>query len=90
MPMSVDEQSVSMKASAGPWWDIYFGIVSADGAAGVKDPGNGQTAPLIDGRYFVMVVKGAGSCQGCNNLRAISAAGHVLPANYGPKQYRNH
>jgi hypothetical protein len=90
LPSSVDEQSVSMKDSAGAWWDIYFGIVSANGAAGVKDPVNGQTAPLIDRRYFVMVVKQTGNCGACDYLRAIDAAGNVLPANYGPKQYRDH
>jgi hypothetical protein len=88
--MSVDEQSVSMKHRAGPWWDIYYGIVSADHPAVVKDPVNGHTAPLIDGRFFVMVVKQPGNCAGCDILRAIDAAGHVRPANYGPKQDRNH
>jgi hypothetical protein len=89
-PMSVDEQSVSMKDSTGRWWDIYYGIVSADRAIGVKDPANGQTVPLIDDRYFVMVVRRRGNCMGCDNLRAIDAAGNILPANYGPEQYRNH
>ncbi len=89
-PMSVDEQSVSIKDSTGRWWDIYFGIVAADGAVGVKDPANGKTAPLIDDRYFVMVVRRRGTCSGCDNLRAIDAAGNILPADYGPEQYRNH
>jgi len=89
-PMSVDEASVVMKGRAGPWWDIYYGIASADDPAGVKDPVNGLTAPLIDGRFFVMAVKQKGNCDGCDILRAIDAAGHVLPANYGPKQDRNH
>ena len=88
--MSVDEQSVSMKGLAGRWWDVYYGIVSANGAAGVKDPANGQTAPLIDGRFFVMVERRPGNCAGCDNVRAIDAAGNILPANYGPEQYRNH
>jgi hypothetical protein len=82
-PMSVDEQSVSIKDLAGRWWDIYYGVVSANGAVRVKDPANGQTAPLIDGRYFVMVGRRPGSCAGCDNLRAIDAAGNILPANYG-------
>jgi hypothetical protein len=89
-PMSVDERSVSIKDSTGRWWDIYYGIVSADRAAGVKNPATGQTAPLIDDRYFVMVARQTGACAGCDNLRAINAAGDILPANYGPEQYRNH
>jgi hypothetical protein len=27
---------------------------------------------------------------GCDSIRAIDAAGSVLPANYGPEQHRNH
>jgi hypothetical protein len=89
-PMSVDEQSVSIRDPAGRWWDIYFGIVAADGAAGVKDIATGHIAPLIDERYFVMVVRRHGNCMGCDNLRAIDAAGKLLPADYGPAQDRNH
>jgi hypothetical protein len=90
LPMSVDERSASIKDSTGRGWDVYYGVVSADGAAGVKDPVNGQTAPLIDGRYFVMVGQRPGNCVGCDNLRAIDKNGHILPANYGPQQDRNH
>jgi len=93
-PTSVDEQSISLKNPSGLWWDVYYGIVNADGAAGVKDQANGRTTPLIDGRYFVLVVPlgpfRRGMCMGCDNLRAIDSAGHALPANYGPEQYRNH
>lgn len=90
LPTSVDQQYVSIKASTGRWWVVYYGIVSADGAAGVEDPANGKTAPLIDDRYFIMVVPLGGQCSGCDNLRAINAAGNILPANYGPEQSRNH
>ncbi|MGH2883696.1 MAG: hypothetical protein ACRDPA_13525, partial [Solirubrobacteraceae bacterium] len=90
LPMSVDEQYVAIKGSNGRWWDIYYGIVSADGAAGVKDPANGQTAPLIDGRYFVLIARRTGNCDGCDNLRAVNAAGEILPADYGPVQDRDH
>jgi hypothetical protein len=37
-----------------------------------------------------MVVRRVGSCDGCDNLRAINSAGDILPANYGPEQDRNH
>ncbi len=85
-PMSVDEQSVAIKDATGRWWGIYYGIVSAGGAAGVKDPVTGQTVPLIGDRYFVMVARRAGNCDGCDSLRAINAAGDILPANYGPER----
>jgi hypothetical protein len=94
LPMSVDEQSISLKGRSGEWLDVYYGVVDANGAAGVIDPRNRRTAPLINGRYFVMVVPlgrfHRGICMGCENLRAINATGTVLPANYGPMQYRNH
>ena len=95
LPMSVDEQSVSLQGTDRRWWVIYYGVVSASGAVAVKNPRTGQTAPLINGRYFVMLSHpGPGpngtSCVGCDNLRAINARGKVLEANYGPAQYRNH
>jgi hypothetical protein len=95
LPMSVDEQSVEITGTNGRWWDIYYGVVSADGATAVKDPRTGQTAPLIDGRYFVLLSHpGPGpagtNCVGCDNLRAINARGAVLEADYGPKQFREH
>ena len=46
--------------------------------------------PMSVDRQSVMVVRLRGKCGGCDNLRAIGAAGHILPANYGPEQYRNH
>jgi hypothetical protein len=95
LPMSVDEQSVSVQGTDRRWWVIYYGVVSAYGAVAVKNPRTRQTAPLIDGRYFVMLSHpGPGpngtSCVGCDNLRAINAGGKVLEADYGPPQYRNH
>ncbi|MGH3264172.1 MAG: hypothetical protein ACRDNS_19500 [Trebonia sp.] len=89
-PMSVDENTASVTDSAGRSWDIYYGIVSAVGAVGVTDPTTGQTAPLIDGKYFAMVAQQPGSCAGCDDLRAINAAGDSLPADYGPVQDRDH
>jgi hypothetical protein len=94
-PMSVDEQSAQIEGTDGRWWVIYYGVVSADGATAVENPRTNQTAPLIDGRYFVMLSHpGPGpngtKCVGCDNLRAINAQGMVLEADYGPKQYRNH
>lgn len=95
LPMSVDEQSVSVQGTDRRWWVIYYGVVSADGAVAVKNPRTRQTAALINGRYFVMLSHpGPGpngtSCVGCDNLRAINARGKVLEADYGPAQYRNH
>jgi hypothetical protein len=76
--------------SSGRAWDIYYGTVTADGAAAVRDQTTGKTAPLISGQYFILVERQTTNCDGCDNLRAIDAAGSVLPANYGPVQYRNH
>jgi hypothetical protein len=95
LPMSVDEQLVSVQGTDRRWWVIYYGVVSANGAVAVKNPRTRRTAPLINGRYFVMLSHpGPGpngtSCVGCDNLRAINARGKVLEANYGPAQYRNH
>ena len=95
LPMSVDEQSVSVQGTDRRWWVIYYGVVSANGAVAVKNPRTRQTAPLISSRYFVMLSHpGPGpngtSCVGCDNLRAINASGKVLEADYGPAQYRNH
>jgi hypothetical protein len=95
LPMSVDEQSVSVQGTDRRWWVIYYGVVSANGAVAVKNPRTRQTAPLISGRYFVMLSHpGPGpngtSCVGCDNLRAINGRGKVLEADYGPAQYRNH
>jgi hypothetical protein len=95
LPMSVDEQSISVQGTDRRWWVIYYGVVSANGAVAVKNPRTRQTAPLINGRYFVMLSHpGPGpdgtSCIGCDNLRAINARGKVLEANYGPTQDRNH
>lgn len=93
-PMSVDEQSISLKNRHGKWFDVYYGVVDANGATRVLDPRARRTAPLIDGRYFVLVVPlgrfHRGMCMGCDNLRAINTAGKILPANYGPKRYRDH
>lgn len=94
MPMAVDEQSISIRNHHGDLFDIYYGVVYADGATRVLDPHSHRTAPLIEGRYFVMVAPRGrfhrGICVGCDNLRAINAAGKLLPANYGPRRYRNH
>jgi hypothetical protein len=95
LPMSVDEQSVSVQGTDRRWWVIYYGVVSATHAVAVNNPRTRQTAPLINGRYFVMLSHpGPGpngtSCVGCDNLRAINARGKVLEADYGPAQYRNH
>ncbi|MBV9606355.1 MAG: hypothetical protein JO027_14660 [Solirubrobacterales bacterium] len=83
-PTSVDEQSISLEGSDGRWSDIYYGTVSANGATAVKDPTTGETAALIKGRYFVLVIRRHGNCAGCDNLQAIGADGHNLAANYGP------
>jgi hypothetical protein len=95
LPMSVDEQSVSVQGTDRRWWVIYYGMVSADGAIAVTNPRTRQTAPLINGRYFVMLSHpdrgpNGTSCVDCDNLRAINARGKVLEADYGPAQYRNH
>jgi hypothetical protein len=95
LPMSVDEQSVSIQGTDRRWWVIYYGVVSAHHAVAVTNPRTRQTAPLINGRYFVMLSHpGPGpnstSCVGCDNLRAINARGKVLDADYGPARFRNH
>jgi hypothetical protein len=90
MPMSVGEQSISQRDTTGRWWDIYYGLVTANGASGVEDLTSGQTVPVIDGHYFVMVSRQQGRCSGCDSLRAVDASGRILPANYGPVHYRNH
>jgi hypothetical protein len=90
MPMSVDYLTNSLRASSGQWWDIYFGTVNADGAAGVRDQSTRKTARLIAGRYFILVERRIGKCDGCAALRAIDATGRMLPADYGPERYRNH
>ena len=94
LPMAVDERSISLKNRHGDWFGVYYGVVDATGAAAVRDPANERTAPLIDGRYFVMVVPLGrlryGTCGSCGNLRAISSSGKTLPADYGPERYRNH
>jgi hypothetical protein len=60
---------------------VYYGVVDATDAAAVRDPANGRTAPLIDSRYFVMVVPLGrlryGTCTSCENLRAISPSGKI-------------
>src|ERR1035441_9370346 len=90
LPTSVDYLSNSVRAPSGQLWDIYYGSVTADGAAAVRDQSTGKTAPLIAGRYFILVERHTGNFMGGNDIRAINAAGSVLPANYGPEQYRNH
>jgi hypothetical protein len=90
MPMSVDYLANSVKASTGRSWEIYYGTVNADGAAAVRDQGTGRAAPIIDGRYFTLVERQSTSCDGCGDLRAINAAGRVLPADYGPERDRDH
>lgn len=39
---------------------------------------------------FILVARQTTNCDGCDDIRALGAAGSVLPANYGPEQYRNH
>jgi hypothetical protein len=90
LPTSVDEASNSIKAPDGQWWDIYYGAVTADGAAAVRDQTTGKTARLIDGQNFILVERQPGRCSGCDDLRAVNAAGQALPANYGPRRYRDH
>jgi hypothetical protein len=89
-PTSVDYLTNSVRAPSGQSWDIYYGTVTADGAAAVQDQGTGKTARLIAGQYFILVERQTTNCDGCDDIRAIDAAGSVLPANYGPQQYRNH
>jgi hypothetical protein len=86
MPMSVDYLANSVTGSTGQSWEIYYGTVNADGAAAVSDQGTGKTAPIIDGRYFILVERQTSN----SYLRATNAAGSVLPADYGPERYRNH
>lgn len=89
-PMSADDLTNSIRDTSGRWWDIYYGTATADGAAAVRDQSTGKTARLIDGRYFILVERQTTNCDGCDDIRAIDAAGRVLPANYGPAQYRDH
>jgi hypothetical protein len=94
LPMAVDQRSISLKNPHGDWFDVYYGVVDATHATAVHDPSNRRTAPLIDSRYFVMVVPRGqsryGICMGCDSLRAINSAGKIVSANYGPERYRNH
>lgn len=90
MPTSVDYLANSVRSASGQWWEIYYGTVAANGAAGVRDQSTRKTARLIAGRYFILVERQTGNCDGCHGFRAIDAAGNALPANYGPKRYRNH
>ena len=90
MPMSVDYLANTVKGARGQSWAIYYGTVNADDAAAVRDQGTGRTAPVIDGRYFILVERQATHCAACSNLRAINTAGKIVPANYGPERYRNH
>jgi hypothetical protein len=90
LPMSVDYYNNAVRDSSGQWWAIYYGTVTADGAAAVRDQSTGKTAPVIAGRYFILVERQTTNCIGCDDIRAVDAAGSVLPANYGPEQYRNH
>jgi hypothetical protein len=91
MPMSVDYLANSVTGATGQTWQIYYGTVDANNAVAVRDLSTGKTAPLIDGRYFLLVERQTTNCSGCGQgLRAISATGEVLPANYGPERYRNH
>jgi hypothetical protein len=89
-PTSADYLSNAVKNRNGQWWDLYYGTVTADHAAAVRDQNTGKTASLIAGRYFVLVERQTTNCEGCDNFRAINATGNVLPANYGPQRYRNH
>jgi hypothetical protein len=90
MPMSVDYLDDAVKNSRGQWWDIYFGTVTANDPVAVRDETTGRTAKLIDGRYFILSERLTTNLIGGDTIRAIDAAGHPLPANYGPAQYRNH
>jgi hypothetical protein len=90
LPTSVDYQDNQVKNSKSQSWDIYFGTVNANNAAAVRDETTRKTAKLIDGRYFILLEPVTANPIGGDNLRAINAAGKPLPANYGPKQYRNH
>jgi hypothetical protein len=73
---------------SGQSWDIYYGTVTANGAAAVQDQSTGKTARLIDGQYFILVERQTTNCDGCDNIRAIDSARRALPANYGPVRYR--
>jgi len=87
-PTSADYLSNAVRDSRGRWWDVYYGTVTANGAAAVRDQATRKTAPLIDGQYFVLVVPQTNNCEGCDNIHAIDANGTSLPANYGPERYR--
>ena len=90
-PMSVDEITNSVKLPNGRWWNIYYGTVDATGATAVKDLTTGRTVRLISGQRFILVEPNVNPhCLACDNLGATNAAGKALPANYGPKQHRNH
>lgn len=87
MPMSVAYLPNSVTGSSGETWEIYYGIVNTDDAAGVRDLGTGKAAPPIDGRYFILVERQTTNCGSCGqSLRAINATGKVLSANYGLKR----
>jgi mono/diheme cytochrome c family protein len=88
--MSADYLSNSVADPGSRSWDIYYGTVTANGATAVRDQSTGKTARLVAGQYFILVERRTNNCAGCHNIRAIDAAGGVLPANYGPERYRNH
>jgi hypothetical protein len=89
-PMSADYLTNSVQDPSGQSWDIYYGTVTANGAAAVREQNTGKTARLIAGQFFILVERQTTNCDGCDDIRAIDAAGRVLPANYGLEQYRNH
>ncbi|MGH2868322.1 MAG: hypothetical protein ACRDNK_12250 [Solirubrobacteraceae bacterium] len=89
-PTSADYLSNSVTDPRGQSWDIYYGSVTADQAAAVRDQSTGKSARLIAGQYFILVERQRANCDGCHDIRAIDAAGRALPPNYGPEQYRNH
>jgi hypothetical protein len=57
-------------------------------------PAQQAAVAVLGGRYFGMVVPlgrlHCGTCMGCDSLRAINSSGKILPADYGPKRYREH
>jgi hypothetical protein len=91
MPMSVDYLANSVSNRGAKSWTIYYGTVTANGATARPRPG--QRKDGTPDRRPVLHPRRASNHQlrrVRRDLRAINAAGNVLPANYGPERYRNH
>jgi hypothetical protein len=66
--------------SGGTAWLLDYGVVTVPGhPTRIRDTVSGTSAPVLDGKYFVLAIRAVGRDRGDNiHLQAVDASGRTV------------